>query len=110
MRKILTFRRYFLDFYEQLEAKAQEKIDYALMLLKTQNRISAKFVKHLEDSIYELRAVYGDVTYRILFCFDEGNLVILLNSFQKKTRKTPRAVIDLAKKIRSDYYESKRRH
>ena len=59
MRRIETFKRYFLDFYDSLGEKEQEKIDYALMLLMTQNRISAKFVKHLDDGIFELRAVYG---------------------------------------------------
>ena len=109
MREILTFKRYYLDFYDQLEEKAQEKVDYALMLLKRQSRISARFLKHLEDGIYELRAVYGSNTYRILFFFDEGNIVVLLNSFKKKTTKTPRAEINLAKRLRREYYESKRR-
>lgn len=107
MRKLVTFKRYFLDFYETLEEKAQQKVDYALMLLKTQNRISARFVKHLEEGVYELRAVYGHDTYRILFIFDEGNIVVLLNVFQKKTRKTPRAEIALAKRLKTEYYESK---
>lgn len=107
MRELVTFKRYFLDFYEILEEKAQEKVDYALMLLKTQNRVSARFVKHLGEGIYELRAVYGDNTYRLLFFFDEGNTVVLLNVFQKKTRKTPRAEIALAKRLKAEYYESK---
>ena len=103
----MTFKRYFLDFYEILEEKAQEKVDYALMLLKTQNRVSARFVKHLGEGIYELRAVYGPNTYRLLFFFDEGNIVVLLNVFQKKTRKTPRVEIALAKRLKTEYYESK---
>ena len=107
MRELVTFKRYFLDFYEKLEDKAQQKVDYALMLLKTQNRVSARFVKHLEEGIYELRAVYGANTYRLLFFFDEENIVVLLNVFKKKTRKTPRAEIALAKRLKTEYYESK---
>ena len=107
MRRIDTYKRYFLDFYESLGEKEREKVDYALMLLKTQNRISAKFVKHLEEGIFELRAIYGGDTYRILFFFHEGNIVILCNAFQKKTQKTPRAEIELAKRLRRAYYESK---
>lgn len=56
---------------------------------------------------FELRAVYGGDTYRILFFFDEGNIVILCNAFQKKTQKTPRAEIELAKQLRRAYNESK---
>ena len=107
MREILTFKHYFMDFYEKLSEKEQEKVDYALMLLKTQNWISTSFVKHLEDGIYELRAVYGNNSYRILFIFDAGNVVVLINAFQKKTKKTPRAEIDLAKRLKREYYESK---
>lgn len=107
MRRIVTYKRYFLDFYESLGEKEQEKVDYALMLLKTQSRVSAKFVKYLEDGIFELRAIYGGDTYRILFFFDESNIVILCNAFQKKTQKTPRAEIELAKQLRRAYYESK---
>ena len=54
MRKINTFKRYFRDFYDSLTNEEQEKIDYALMLLKTHNRITEKFVKHLREGIYEL--------------------------------------------------------
>lgn len=110
MREILTYKRYFLDFYDQLEEKAKEKVDYALMLLKKENRISTKFVKHLTVGIYELRAVFGNETYRILFIFDEGNIVVLFNAFKKKAQKTPRAEIDLAIRLKREYYESKQRH
>jgi putative addiction module killer protein len=110
MRKIRTYKRYFRDFYDSLEAKAQEKIDYALMLLKIQHRISEKFVKHLEEGIFELRAEYGSNIYRFFFIFDEGNIVVLFNGFQKKSQKAPRAEIEMAKKIRKEYYESKQRH
>lgn len=45
--------------------------------------------------------------YRIFCCFDEGNLVILFNGFQKKTQKTPQGEIDKAKRIMNEYFESK---
>ena len=40
-------------------------------------------------------------------CFDEGNLVILFNGFQKKSQKTPQGEIDKAKRIMNEYFESK---
>ena len=78
------------------------------MLLKTQNRISAKFVKHIAEGIYELRAEYKKDIYRIFFVFDEGNIVVLFNGFKKKTRKTPKAEIEIAKRIKKEYYETKK--
>lgn len=107
MREIYTFKQYFRNFYDSLTDAAKEKIDYALMLLKTQSRISAKFVKYIEDGIFELRAEYRNRVYRIFFIFDEGNIVVLFNGFQKKTQKTPRAEIEMAKRIKKEYYESK---
>ena len=110
MREIFTFKHYFKDFYDTLVDAAKEKVDYALMLLKIQSRISAKFVKYIEEGIFELRAEYKNNVYRIFFIFDEGNIVVLFNGFQKKTQKTPRSVIETAKRIKKEYYESKRGH
>ena len=110
MREIFTFKSYFRDFYERISDEAKEKIDYALMLLKTQNRVSAKFVKFIEDGIFELRAEYRSIAYRIFFIFDDGNIVILFNGFQKKTQRTPRKDIETAKRIKQEYNESKQRH
>jgi phage-related protein len=39
--------------------------------------------------------------------FDEGNLVILLNGFQKKTQKTPKNEIELAEKLKKEYFDEK---
>ena len=44
-RKILTYGGYFEAFMETLTEKVQEKILYGLLLLKTQDRLSKKFVK-----------------------------------------------------------------
>ena len=38
---------------------------------------------------------------------DEGNLVILFNGFQKKTRKTPRKEIEIATRIMNEYFCNK---
>jgi phage-related protein len=34
-------------------------------------------------------------------------LVILFNGFQKKTQKTPRNELDLAKRLMADYFDTK---
>ena len=106
-RKIITYGNYFLVFYNSLTKKAQEKIDYGLMLLKREDRISKKFVKHIIEGIYELRAEYKGNAYRILFIFDKDNIVLLLNGFHKKSQKTPIKEIEQAKKIKREYYERK---
>jgi phage-related protein len=79
-------------------------------MLKTQKRINSKFVKLIKDGIYELRVEWESNIYRVFFIFDEGNIVVLFNGFQKKTRKTPQAEIEKALKIKEEYYEYKRKH
>ena len=52
-RKIRTYGGYFEAFMETLKEKEQEKVQYGLLLLKSQDRLSKKFVKHIRDGIYE---------------------------------------------------------
>ena len=107
-RRIISFGRYFGEFMEGLSAKEREKVDYGLVLLKTQDRLPTKFVKHIRDGLYELRTEYNDNIYRVFFIFDEGNIVVLFNGFQKKTQKTPSSEITKALMIKERYYEYKR--
>ena len=53
-RKIVTYGGYFEAFMETLTDKEQEKIQYGLLLLKTQDRLSKKFVKLIREGIYEV--------------------------------------------------------
>jgi len=64
-RKIIAYGGYFEDFIESLTDKEQEKIQYALLLLKTQDRIPFKFIKLIRDGLYELRIEYSSNIYRI---------------------------------------------
>ena len=107
-RRIITFGRYFGEFMEGLSAKEREKVDYGLVLLKTQDRLPTKFVKHIRDGLYELRTEYNGNIYRVFFIFDEGNIVVLFNGFQKKTQKIPSSEITKALMIKERYYEYKR--
>ncbi len=106
-RKIRTYGGYFQRFMEELNPKVQEKIKFGLLLLKTQDRLPAKFVKLVKDGVYELRTEYIGNIYRVFFIFDEGNIVVLFNGFQKKTQKTPKNEIEKAIKIKEAYYADK---
>ncbi|MCC8089346.1 MAG: type II toxin-antitoxin system RelE/ParE family toxin [Rikenellaceae bacterium] len=106
-RKIKTYGGYFEDFMSGLTEKVQEKIHYGLLLLKSQNRLPVKFVKHIRDGLFELRTEYESNIYRVFFIFDDGNIVVLFNGFQKKTQKTPDTEIEKAIQIKKDYYAHK---
>ncbi|NDV66294.1 type II toxin-antitoxin system RelE/ParE family toxin [Bacteroides sp. 224] len=106
-RKIRTYGGYFEAFMETLTEKEQDKILYGLLLLKTQERLSRKFVDYIKEGIYELRTEYNSNIFRVFFIFDEGNIVVLFNGFQKKTQKTPNNEIEKAIKIKEAYYADK---
>jgi phage-related protein len=107
-RKIIAYENYYKNFFDTLDKGTQEKVLYGLLLLKTQDRLPAKYVKFLKDGLYELRIEWQSNIYRIFFCYDEGSIVILFNGFQKKTQKTPDREIDKALKLKKEYYERKR--
>ena len=54
-----------------------------------------------------LNFVRNSNIYRVFFIFDEGNIVVLFNGFQKKTQKTPNKEIKLALQIKETYYADK---
>ncbi|RQD78582.1 type II toxin-antitoxin system RelE/ParE family toxin [Desulfonatronospira sp. MSAO_Bac3] len=61
--------------------------------------------KSLEDGIFEVRSrMTGGRTARVLFFIKEEQMV-LLHGFIKKTRKTPRQELDLAKKRKKEMEE-----
>lgn len=82
-RKIMTFGGYFEDFMSKLDKNIRRKINYGLDLLKFQNKVSKKFVDHITEGIYELRCEWESNIYRVFFIFDDGNIVVLFNGFQK---------------------------
>lgn len=68
-------------------------------------RVPETYLKHLEntDGLYEIRVQFGRDIFRIFCFFDEGQLVVLANGFQKKTQKTPKKEIEMALKIKVAY-------
>ncbi len=106
-RKIRTYGGHFEEFMKTLTEKEQEKIQYILLLLKTQDRVPIKFIKLISDGLYELRIEYNSNIYRVFFIFDNDCIVVLFNGFQKKTQKTPTNEIEKAFKIKDEYYADK---
>jgi phage-related protein len=110
IRKIKFYKDYFTDFYSKQNTKTQEKIEYVLKLIRQTERIPKKFFTHLTSTngLYEIRIEYQSNIYRIFCFFDEGRLVVLINGFQKKTQKTPKKEIELAERLKKEYYNEKK--
>jgi len=80
--------------------------------VRTLRIVPEKFLKHLEgtDGLYEMRIKVGSNIFRVFCFFDEGNLVILLGGFQKKSAKTPPGEITNAEKFKKEYcYEKSKK-
>ena len=61
----------------------------------------------IRDGVYELWAQHEGNIYRAFFIFDEGNIVMLFNGFQKKSQKTPQKEIEMAIRLKNEYYAEK---
>lgn len=109
-RTIVFQGTHFIDFYLQQPAKVQEKIEYVLHIVRQVERISKKFFDHLSgtDGLYEIRVEMDANIYRIFCCFDEGQIVVLFNAFQKKSQKTPKKELEKAKRLKQEYFELKK--
>jgi phage-related protein len=109
IRNVYVYGSDFWDFYNKQNKKVQDKIDWVIGLIRTIELIPEKYLKHLTgtDGLYEIRIGLGNNIFRIFCFFDEGNLIILLNGFQKKSQKTPGREIKKAKKLKDEYYENK---
>lgn len=108
-RQIIFHGQYFQEFYLKVNDSVREKIGYVFRVIETVEKVSEKFLKHIEgsDGLYEIRIEQGGNIYRVFCCFDRGNLVVLFNGFQKKTQKTPRHELELAAKLKDEYFSLK---
>ncbi len=109
IRNIVAFGNYFKDFKKGLSRNVLQKIYQVFILIMTTEQVPQKFLRIIVGSggLYEIRIEEGGNIYRIFCCFDEGNLVVLFNAFQKKTQKTPTDEIERAKRIMREYFDKK---
>jgi phage-related protein len=109
IREIIYYEDYYLDFFNAQNEYVKKKFNWTLQLISTQDRISEKFFKHITGSegIFEVRVEVGSEIFRVFSFFDKGNLVVLVNGFQKKTQKTPKSEIKMAEKLKKEYLETR---
>lgn len=59
--------------------------------------VGKPLVGSIGDGLYEVRTLIDRNIYRVLFCL-EGSAMVLLHGFQKKSQKTPKHDLDLARR------------
>ena len=109
IREVGIYKNYFTEFYNKQTQDVKKKIDWTILLIRTMRIVPDKFLKKLRntDELWEIRVSAGNGIFRIFCFFDNGDLIILLSGFQKKTQKTPRKEIKHAEKLKNEYYENK---
>jgi phage-related protein len=108
-RKITFYKDYFQDFFSKQNKKVKAKIVWTFDLVEDLQRVPETYLKHIEntDGLYEIRVQLASDIFRIFCFFDQGQLVVLANGFQKKTQKTPKKEIEMALKIKAEYENEK---
>ena len=107
MKRIKAYKHYYKEFIDSLPRDEQLKVRRSLALLKTSDRIPRHFINYVDNAIYEFRVTLRNREARLFFFYDEETLVVLLNCFIKKTKNTPHAELEKAKRLKKAYYESK---
>ncbi len=109
IRDIFYYEDFYLDFFAKLKPEVKKKFNWTLQLIAIIDRVPEKYFKHINGStgIYEVRVEVGSDIYRVFSFFDKGQLVVLLNGFQKKSQKTPKNEIELAEKLKKQYFNEK---
>jgi len=92
------------EFIESLEPKMQAKAIASIDLLQEfGNKLRKPHSSPMGDGLFELRIKFASDITRIFYFFVVNNKIILTNGFVKKTMKTPKSEIELAKKYKADY-------
>jgi phage-related protein len=109
-RTIIFYKDYFQDFFLKQRDKIKDKIIWTFDLIEEIQRVPETYLKYIEntDGLYEIRVQSGKDIFRIFCFFDKGQLVVLANGFQKKTKKTPKQEIGKALKIKEEYENEKK--
>ena len=111
VREVVEFENHFSEFLKKQPVKVQNKIFKIIEAIETLERVPSNYLKALvgTNGLYEARIQLGSDIWRVFCFFDQGKLVILLNSFTKKTQKTPKNEIEKALQLMQKYYETKKK-
>jgi len=109
VRSVVFYKNYFSNFFIRQRKKVKDKILWTLRLIENIKHIPVEYFKHVEgtDGLYEIRVKQRNDIFRIFCFFDETNIIVIINGFQKKSQRTPKIEIEKAIKVKREYYEEK---
>ena len=93
------------DWLRSLPKEDRSQIGYDIDRVQLGWPIGMPVCRPLGSGIHEVRSTTAGGEFRVLF-FVEGDLMILVNGFQKKTQTTPQHELDLATDRRKEYLKN----
>jgi len=92
------------EFLDSLDPKTRARFRWSMEQLRVRNvQADEPLVKHIEDKLWELRrASHGNI-YRVFYFFFTGRRIVFLHGFQKKSQKTPKSELEIAKARYEDF-------
>jgi phage-related protein len=75
------------------------KFEHIVMLVRELglDKVREPYVKHLEGKLWEMRLIGRDGIARAIYVTASGRRIVVLRSFVKKTEKTPKRELELAR-------------
>ena len=80
-----------------LDMRAKFERIVELISVKGLERVREPYVKHLEGKFWEMRMSGRDGIARSIYVTASGRRIVVLHSFIKKSQKTPRAALSIAR-------------
>lgn len=72
IRSIKVYGNDFWEFYNKQTKKVQERILLTIRVIKDIQLVPEKYLKHIDDGIFEIRISSSNNIFRIFCFFDEG--------------------------------------
>ena len=92
------------EFLDELPKKSAAKCVAVVSAVEREVVLSDRFLKKLQgQNLYEIRVLHARQALRFICFFGGRDLIIATHGFIKKSERTPRREIELAKRYRYDY-------
>lgn len=91
-----------LDWFRALDQEERRIVGFDLLTLQIGFPMGMPLCKSLGEGLWELRSTLPNRIARVLF-FIEGENFIVVHGFIKKTQKTPKQEIEIAKARKRQY-------
>lgn len=112
VRQVIQYKHYFEEFLLAQPTKVQDKIFKVIEIIELYQHVPKKYLSTMTGykGLFEARIKLGSDIWRVFCFFDDGQLVVLLNGFVKKTQKTPKSQIEKAMRLKNEYFEEKSKY